>query len=99
MEFFSTKNTHDVSLHNFKQVQAQLIVTGLFQHSLAFSRVVKKLCSLPSGVNYAVELFDHFDEADAFVCNSIIRCFVNLNDPLSGLGFYYEKMVGGSVQA
>ena len=36
-------------------------------------------------MNYAVELFDHFDEPDAFVCNSIIRCFVNLNDPLSGL--------------
>ncbi|KAK1374917.1 Pentatricopeptide repeat-containing protein [Heracleum sosnowskyi] len=90
-------DTHNVSVKNFKQVQTQLTISGLFQHSLAFSRVVKKLCSLPNGVDYAVELFDHFEKPDAFICNTIIRCFVNLNDPLSGLDFYYEKMIGRFV--
>lgn len=85
------------TLKEFNQVHAHLVISGLFQHSLAFSRVIKKLCSSPSGVSHAVELFNHFDEPDAFICNTIIRGFVNLNDPLSALAFYNEKMIGKFV--
>ncbi|GFZ02035.1 pentatricopeptide repeat (PPR) superfamily protein [Actinidia rufa] len=85
------------TLRDFNQVHTQLIVNGLFQHSLAASRVVKKLCSSSSTVFHAVALFDRFEEPDAFVCNTIVRSLVNLNDPDRALNFYYDKMVGKFV--
>lgn len=60
--------------------------------------MVKKLCSLPFGVSHSVELYDQFDEPDAFICNTIMRGFVNVNDPLSALAFYNDKMVGYFVR-
>jgi pentatricopeptide repeat protein len=55
---------------------------------------VKKLCSFSLTVSHAVYVFDCLDEPDAFMCNTIIRSYVNSNDPCSALGFYYGRMVG-----
>ncbi|KAK9094496.1 hypothetical protein Scep_025965 [Stephania cephalantha] len=81
------------SLLEFNQVLAQLIVSGLLQHPLAASRAVKKLCSLPSLISHAVYLFNYLDQPDAFICNTIIRSYVNSNDPDGAIAFYYRKMV------
>ena len=81
----------------FNQVHTQLIVSGLFQNSLAASRAIKKLCSASQTVSHAVYIFDHIDEPDAFLCNTIMRSYVNSNDPHAAIGFYYEKMVGKYV--
>ncbi|XP_010242633.1 PREDICTED: pentatricopeptide repeat-containing protein At3g29230-like [Nelumbo nucifera] len=83
----------NATLEEFSQVHAQLIVSGLFQHSLAASRAIKKLCSSPSLVPHAVSLFSRLDEPDAFLCNTIIRAYVSFHDPHSGLGFYYGQMI------
>ncbi|XAR54855.1 hypothetical protein NMG60_11030170 [Bertholletia excelsa] len=80
-------------LREFNQVHAQLVVSGLFQHSLVASRVVKKLCSSPSTVSHAIYLFDCFEEPDAFICNTIIRGVVNSNGPHDALNFYYHRML------
>uniref|UniRef100_A0A2N9H8A1 Pentacotripeptide-repeat region of PRORP domain-containing protein n=1 Tax=Fagus sylvatica TaxID=28930 RepID=A0A2N9H8A1_FAGSY len=82
------------TIRHFNQVHTQLIVSSLFQHSLSASRVVKKLCSSSLTVSHAVYVFDCLDEPDAFMCNTIMRSFVNSNDPCSALGFYYGRMVG-----
>ncbi|PON34060.1 Pentatricopeptide repeat [Parasponia andersonii] len=84
-------------LREFNQVQTQLIVSGLFQNSLAASRAIKKLCSGSQTVSHAVYVFDRFDEPDAFLCNTIMRSYVNANDPYAAIEFYYEKMVGKYV--
>ncbi|KAL9684168.1 hypothetical protein QQ045_021602 [Rhodiola kirilowii] len=77
----------------FEQVQTQLLVHGIFQNSLAASRVVKKLCTSFHDVGRAVDVFGRLEEPDAFVCNTIVRCFVNLGDAGGGLKFYEKEMV------
>ncbi|KAI3693762.1 hypothetical protein L1987_76714 [Smallanthus sonchifolius] len=88
-----------VTLTQFNQVHTQLIVSGLFQHSLAASRVMKKLSSSPSTVHHAVTLFHALDEPDSFLCNTVIRGLVNSNEPVMALGFYRREMVGKLVPA
>ncbi|XP_021768108.1 pentatricopeptide repeat-containing protein At1g08070, chloroplastic-like [Chenopodium quinoa] len=85
------------NLAQFHQTQAQLIILGLLNHPLAASRAVKKLCSLPHGLYQAVLLLGKLDEVDAFMCNTIIRGFLNQGYPESGLAFYYDYMIGGCV--
>ncbi|KAF8380662.1 hypothetical protein HHK36_028152 [Tetracentron sinense] len=82
------------TMKEFNQVHTQLMVSGLFQHSLAASRAVKKLCSSPLTVHHAVSLFCRLEEPDAFICNTIIRSYVRLNDPVNAISFYYEQMIG-----
>uniref|UniRef100_A0A7N0SYN2 Chlororespiratory reduction 4 n=1 Tax=Kalanchoe fedtschenkoi TaxID=63787 RepID=A0A7N0SYN2_KALFE len=82
------------SIRQFEQVQAQMFAHGIFQNSLAYSRVVKKLCAWFGDVNRAVEVFGKLEDPDAFVCNTIMRCFVNAGDAGGGLGFYEREVVG-----
>ncbi|KAF5188378.1 Pentatricopeptide repeat-containing protein [Thalictrum thalictroides] len=81
------------NISEFNQIHNQLIVSGLFQHSLVASRVVKKLCSYPFFIPQAVSLFSQLHEPDAFMCNTIIKSYVKLNDLENAIGFYYEHMV------
>ncbi|KAH7514343.1 hypothetical protein FEM48_Zijuj11G0079000 [Ziziphus jujuba var. spinosa] len=83
-----------IGIRQFNQVHTQLIVSGLFQHSFAASRAIKKLCSASDTAQHAVYLFDHLEEPDAFLCNTIMRSYLNLNDPYGALRFYYQKMIG-----
>ncbi|GAB2273694.1 hypothetical protein Dimus_008475 [Dionaea muscipula] len=85
------------SLHYFSQVHAQLIALGIFQHPLAASRAIIKLCSLHC-TQLAVDLLDNLQEPDAFMCNTIIRRYVNLGYPETALRFYYECMLGSCVR-
>ncbi|KAK6947473.1 E motif [Dillenia turbinata] len=84
-------------IKQFDQIHTQLIVSGLFQRSLTASRVIKKLSSSPLTFQHSVFLFDHFEEPDAFLCNTIIRSFVKFNDPNGALNFYYLKMFGKMI--
>ncbi|RVX14483.1 Pentatricopeptide repeat-containing protein [Vitis vinifera] len=81
------------STKEFNQIHTQLIVSGLLQQPLAAGRAVKTLCSFPDSVQHAVSLFEGLEEPDAFICNTIMRTYVNVNDPYTALGFYYEQMV------
>ncbi|CAL5355806.1 unnamed protein product [Camellia sinensis] len=92
-----TLESSSVSLKQFNQIHTQLIVSNLFQHPLASSRVVKKLCSSPSTVSHAIALFDRLEEPDAFVCNTIVRSLVNWSDPHGAFAFYCHQMVGRFV--
>ncbi|KAI9177345.1 hypothetical protein LWI28_013962 [Acer negundo] len=86
------------SVKEFHQIHTQLIVSGLSQHSLAASRVLKKLCTCLNSVSLAVSFFDCVDEPDAFLCNTIMKGFLTLNDPFGALCFYYDKMVAKCVE-
>ncbi|XP_057968024.1 pentatricopeptide repeat-containing protein At3g29230-like [Malania oleifera] len=85
------------TMREFNQIQSQLIVSGIFQHPLATSRAVKKLCASPITAKHALSLFDSLEEPDAFICNTIMRSLVNFNDPHVALTFYYQQMVGKGV--
>ncbi|KMS97493.1 hypothetical protein BVRB_5g126590 [Beta vulgaris subsp. vulgaris] len=85
------------NLVQFNQIHAQLIILGLFHHPLAASRTIKKLSSLPHALNHAVSLLEKLEEVDAFMCNTIIRSYLNQGDPESGLVFYHHYVIGGCV--
>ncbi|KAF8109807.1 hypothetical protein N665_0091s0036 [Sinapis alba] len=85
------------SLNDFDQVYAQIVVSGLLQHSLVSGRVIKKLCTCFNSVPRAASVFDSVDEPDAFLGNTILRCLLNSIQPLGALRFYYEKMVARCV--
>ncbi|MQL74201.1 hypothetical protein Taro_006576 [Colocasia esculenta] len=83
----------------FDQALAQLVVSGLFQHPLAAGRAVRTLCASPSfgSVTFAVALFSHLDEPDAFICNTILRAYARSGDPHEGVGFYRSHMLRRGV--
>ncbi|EEF33600.1 pentatricopeptide repeat-containing protein, putative [Ricinus communis] len=84
-----------INIKQFNQIHTQLIVLGLFQHPLAAGRYIKKLCNTYFNLlSHCVYLYDYIEQPDAFICNTIIRCFVSLNnDPFGALRFYYDKMI------
>ncbi|KAG2295723.1 pentatricopeptide repeat-containing protein At1g08070, chloroplastic [Brassica napus] len=85
------------SLNEFDQVYAQVVVSGLLQHSLVSGRVIKKLCTCFHSVSRAASVFDSIHEPDAFLGNTILRCLLTSRQPLGALRFYYEKMVARCV--
>ncbi|OWM83192.1 hypothetical protein CDL15_Pgr011874 [Punica granatum] len=85
-----------LSIGQFNQVHSQLVVSGLSQHSLVTSQVVKKLCALGS-VPHAVWFFARVEEADAFLCNTVMRGFMNAGDSSRAIKFYFDEMVGKSI--
>ncbi|CAJ2635145.1 unnamed protein product [Trifolium pratense] len=80
-------------IKQFNQVHTQIIVHGLFQHSLVASRAIKKLCSHPRTTPRATLLFDHLHHPDAFLCNTIIRSYLRSSNFSAAFSFYYYKMI------
>ncbi|XP_044503043.1 pentatricopeptide repeat-containing protein At3g29230-like [Mangifera indica] len=85
-------------LKDFHQIHTQLVVSGLSQDSFFASRVLKKLCTSLSSISLAVVFFDCLEEPDAFMCNTIMKSFLGLNDPFGALRFYHEKMLPKCVK-
>ncbi|KAK9667899.1 hypothetical protein RND81_13G019000 [Saponaria officinalis] len=85
------------NLAQFNQVQAQLIILGLFQHSLSASRVIKKASLLSDSLNTAILIFESIENPDAFMCNTIIRSYCDRGDPENALSFYYSYVIFGCV--
>ncbi|KAE9613746.1 hypothetical protein Lal_00016262 [Lupinus albus] len=85
-------------LRHFNQIHAQLTVSGIFQHSLAAGRFIKKLCSNPHTLARAILIFDHVRYPDAFLCNTIIRTYVSRNELNAAFRFYYERMMKRGVE-
>lgn len=81
------------TIRELNQIQAQLIVSNLFQHPLASGRIIKKLCSSPNIALHAFSLFTRLEQPDAFICNTIMRSYVSMNDPHSVLTFYCNQMM------
>nr|GMD77950.1 pentatricopeptide repeat-containing protein At3g29230-like [Ipomoea batatas] len=81
------------TLQQVDQVHAQLVVSGNFQHPMASGRLLKKLCSSKLTLPHAVKLFSYLEEPDAFLCNTIMRGYVNFDEPEKALAFYYHQMV------
>ncbi|XP_016455915.1 pentatricopeptide repeat-containing protein At2g20540-like [Nicotiana tabacum] len=84
-------------LRHFNQIHAQLIVSGIFQHPLAAGRAVKKLCSSQLTFAHAVKIFENLETPDAFICNTIMKSYVNFNEPEKALVFYHDQMVKNGI--
>ncbi|CAN0908276.1 Pentatricopeptide repeat-containing protein At3g29230 [Linum grandiflorum] len=84
-------------IQHFHQIHSQLLLRGLFQHPLLAGRCIKKLCTDLNSIGYCVYLYGYIDEPDAFMCNTIMRGFLDSCNAFGALTFYYEGMVGKCV--
>ncbi|CAN1173760.1 Pentatricopeptide repeat-containing protein At3g29230 [Linum perenne] len=84
-------------MNHFHQIHSQLLIRSLFQHPLHAGRCVKKLCTDLNSISYCVYLYSYIDEPDAFMCNTIMKSFLDYCEAFGALRFYYEGMVGKCV--
>ncbi|KAL6008288.1 hypothetical protein ACLOJK_033794 [Asimina triloba] len=89
----SSSSSSTLSFSHFHQIHTQLIIAGLSQHPLAAGRAIKTLCRSPSSLHLAVSFFRGLHAPDAFICNTIIRSFLNFNGPDQALAFYHRHML------
>ncbi|CAN4078138.1 unnamed protein product [Withania somnifera] len=86
------------NLRQFNQLHAQLIVLGIFQHPFSAGRVMMKLCSSKSTfLTHAVKIFENLETPDAFICNTIMKSYVNLDYQEKALVFYHDHMVKNGI--
>ncbi|KAF7127190.1 hypothetical protein RHSIM_Rhsim11G0096200 [Rhododendron simsii] len=93
LRLLNTKCT--TSLQHLKQTHALILRTGHFQDhyvsgSLAYSYANPDLETL----DFSVRVFDQVRNPNVFVWNSLVRGFLDNNQPLNALSFYSTKMVG-----
>ncbi|GAB2301941.1 hypothetical protein Dimus_035964 [Dionaea muscipula] len=80
------------SMHQLKQVQAQMIITGRIHDNYAASRLLLAFTSLSDSgdISYAAKLFHRTHEPNTFMWNTMITAFAGSSDPSVALFLYVE---------
>ncbi|KAG5624534.1 hypothetical protein H5410_009752 [Solanum commersonii] len=80
------------SLHQLKQIHAQMIISARIHDNYAASRLLSFSALSESGsLSYAVRLFDNINEPNSFMWNTLIRAQAGSSNPRHAL-FLYVKM-------
>lgn len=79
------------SMHELKQVQAQMIVTARIYDNFAASRLLSFCALSQSGdLNYAFRIFAWTHQPNSFMYNTLIRAQASGADPLKALALFVE---------
>ncbi|KAK6144032.1 hypothetical protein DH2020_020852 [Rehmannia glutinosa] len=85
------------SMIHLKQIQSQMIVTGLSLHALAYSRLVAFCALSPMGdLNYSKRLLVAAPNPNAFSWNIVIRAVSESGDPSETFVLYKQMLDVGS---
>ncbi|XP_060191567.1 pentatricopeptide repeat-containing protein At5g56310-like [Lycium barbarum] len=80
------------SIHQLKQIHAQMITTARIHDNFAASRLLSFCALSKSGsLSYALRLFDSINEPNSFMWNTLIRAQAGNSNPQQAL-FLYVKM-------
>ncbi|KAK1412337.1 hypothetical protein QVD17_33507 [Tagetes erecta] len=81
-------------LNQFNQILSQMIVTGFIKDTYAASRIHTFSTSHSSFINihYSRKLFDHITNPNAFIYNTMMRSYLQVNNPKESL-FLYNLML------
>ncbi|KAK9272856.1 hypothetical protein L1049_003234 [Liquidambar formosana] len=80
------------SMHQLKQIHAQMIVSSRIHDNYAASRLLSFCALSPSGnLNYARKLFHFTQDPNSFMWNTLIRAQASCSDPSEAL-YLYVKM-------
>ncbi|KAL0405160.1 UNVERIFIED_CONTAM: Pentatricopeptide repeat-containing protein, mitochondrial [Sesamum latifolium] len=86
------------SMVHLKQVQSQMIVTGLCLDGLAYSRLIAFSALSPMGdLNYSKRLFFAMQNPNAFSWNTVIRASCDSQKPSEAFLLYKEMLAVVSV--
>ncbi|XP_021727980.1 pentatricopeptide repeat-containing protein At5g06540-like [Chenopodium quinoa] len=79
------------SMHQLKQVHAQMITSARIHDTYAASRLLSFCAVSNSGdINYAVKLFNYTQEPNNFMYNTIIRAQATTGNPSNALLLYVQ---------
>ncbi|CAK9133984.1 unnamed protein product [Ilex paraguariensis] len=81
------------NIENLKQVQSQIIKTGLHNTQFALSKLVDFCAINPSGdLSYALLLFNTIEEPNPIIWNTIIRGYSLSSLPIVAIEFYVKML-------
>ncbi|MCD7448607.1 hypothetical protein HAX54_044861 [Datura stramonium] len=85
------------SSKHFGQILSQMISTGLIRDTYAASRILKfSTDSHFNHVNYSHKIFDYIENPNGFICNTMMRAYLQLNQPQNTI-FLYKSMLKNNV--
>ncbi|PSS28870.1 Pentatricopeptide repeat-containing protein [Actinidia chinensis var. chinensis] len=94
LTLLNTKCT--TSLHHLKQAHALTLKIGLFQDHYIAGSLVKSYANPDFGsLDCSIQVFNQVQNPNVFVWNSMIKGFVDNDQPLNAI-YFYEKMVGSN---
>lgn len=88
----SVLETHLQQCQNFKefkQILSQMIFTGFIKDTFAASRLLKFSTDLPFiHVDYSFQIFNLIENSNGFICNTMMKAYVQRNCPQKAISFY-----------
>lgn len=85
------------SMKELEQVQAVVTKAGLYTHPYILSKLIAFSALSPLGsLAHAQDLFDESTKENAFICNTMIRAYVNSIFPIKGV-YIYNHMIHMNV--
>ncbi|CAE6046148.1 unnamed protein product [Arabidopsis arenosa] len=85
-------DTQCSTMRELKQIQANLIKTGLISDTVAASRVLAFCCASPSDMSYAYLVFTRINYKNPFVWNTIIRGFSRSSFPEMAILIFIDML-------
>ncbi|KAL5073215.1 hypothetical protein RYX36_012199 [Vicia faba] len=87
------------SVVQLKQIQAQMVLTGLIDNGFAASRLVA-FCALSESrdLDYCTKILYRINEGNAFSWNATIRAYVESGDVEGGFMLYRRMLQGGMLK-
>lgn len=78
----------------FNQILSQMILTGFIKDTYAASRILNFSTAQSSfiSVNYSRQIFDHVENSNGFIYNTMMRAYLQTNHPKETI-FLYELML------
>lgn len=95
LNLLNTKCT--TSLQHLKQAHALVLKTGHIQDHFVAGSLLKRYANPQFGsLESSVEVFNQVSKPNVFVWNSIIKGFLDNNQPRKAIGFYQKMVVENS---
>ncbi|XP_023729039.1 pentatricopeptide repeat-containing protein At2g22410, mitochondrial [Lactuca sativa] len=81
------------SMRKLKLIHAQIILHGLHQETLTVSKLISFCAvSVTTDLQYAQLVFDHLPQPNRYMYNSLIRGYVNSDNPIKALHLYHQMI-------
>ncbi|PHT28604.1 hypothetical protein CQW23_31818 [Capsicum baccatum] len=81
------------NFNHFEQIFSQMISTALIKDTYAASRILKFSTDSPFvHVSYSRKTFDYIENPNGFICNTMMRAYLQLNQPQNAI-FLYKSML------
>ncbi|CAL5380428.1 unnamed protein product [Camellia sinensis] len=97
LSILETHLQHSLNLKQFTQILSQMILTGFIRDTHAASKLLKFSTDSPFiHVDYSRKVFDHIENTNAFIWNTMMKAYLQRNYPQKAI-FLYQLMLVNNV--